>query len=62
MKVIPFRWAGTCTSCKAEIRGGLRAAWDPTYRTVRCLACLATPEGDRRRPAQYHSVNRHSLR
>jgi hypothetical protein len=39
VKVLTLRRPDVCTACGKHVAVGVRAAWDPSSRTVRCLAC-----------------------
>lgn len=39
VKVLPLRRPDECSRCGTALDAGMRAAWDASTRTVRCLAC-----------------------
>ena len=43
LRKLRLRYPATCESCGISLSKGAEATWDPTHKTVTCLACL--PDG-----------------
>lgn len=46
VKVIPLRYAGTCSACGGAMPVGARAWWDADARTTTCLRCRPLPDAE----------------
>jgi hypothetical protein len=46
VKLIPLRYAGTCSACTLVLPVGTKAWWDTESRTITCIGCQASDSGD----------------
>ena len=51
MKLMPLRYAGTCSVCHVVLPAKTRAYWHRDTHTVICVACHAKPSQELSRPA-----------
>ncbi len=45
-KLIPLRYAGTCSRCALELPVGTKAWWDTHARTITCVGCQPAVPGE----------------
>jgi len=51
VKLMPLRYAGTCSVCRVALPAKTRAYWHRDTHTVICMACHANPSQELSRPA-----------